>query len=233
MSYCSKCGKEVAEGSSVCINCGEKLGDIQNNVQNSDRPSSHSTSTKSILAMTCGIIIFIIWLVYGIKGLDLTVLIFGLPAIILGIISLKKHEEGKAFAIIGIILGAFCIFSMTVTLFSYYEKDRASRNETRQTVAKLRIESLESALKLYKLDNGSYPTTEQGINALVIAPASAINWRQGGYLEKGKVPRDPWGTEFIYVYPGNHGDFDLTSFGADGKPGGEGFDKDINNWEFE
>jgi general secretion pathway protein G len=59
------------------------------------------------------------------------------------------------------------------------------------------------------------------------------NWRQGGYLEKGKVPKDPWGNEFVYVSPGSHGDVDLICLGADGEPGGEGVNKDINNWEIE
>lgn len=109
-------------------------------------------------------------------------------------------------------------------------------DEARQVKAKMQIESLESALKLYKLDNGNYPSTEQGMKALVEAPTAGTlprNWRVGGYLEKGKVPKDPWNNEFIYVSPGSHGDFDLTSLGADGEAGGEGVDKDINNWEIE
>jgi general secretion pathway protein G len=109
-------------------------------------------------------------------------------------------------------------------------------DEARQAKARIQMEALESALKLYKLDNGSYPTTEQGLNALVEAPTVGNipkNWRQGGYLEKSKVPKDPWGNDFIYLSPGNHGDFDLTCLGADGEPGGEGVNKDINNWESE
>ena len=107
-------------------------------------------------------------------------------------------------------------------------------DEARSAKARLQIESLETALKLYKLDNGSYPSTEQGLRALVEAPAAgglAKSWRQGGYLEKGNVPKDPWDHDFVYVSPGAHGDFDLTSLGADGEPGGEGKNKDINNWE--
>jgi general secretion pathway protein G len=104
----------------------------------------------------------------------------------------------------------------------------------KRQAAKTQIALLESALKMYKLDNGSYPTTEQGLKALVEPPTSGNlpkNWRKGGYLEKGKVPRDPWKNEFIYVSPGSHGDFDITSLGADGEPGGEDFDKDINSWD--
>ncbi len=108
--------------------------------------------------------------------------------------------------------------------------------EARRMKARVQLESIETALKLYKLDNGSYPTTEQGLQALVEPPASgrlAKAWREGGYLEKGKVPLDPWDNEYVYLCPGIHGDFDLMSYGFDGEPGGEGNDKDINNWETE
>ena len=107
-------------------------------------------------------------------------------------------------------------------------------DEARRAKARIQIESLETALKLYRLDNGSYPTTEQGLQALVESPSAgqqAKNWRQGGYLERNKVPKDPWDKEFVYLSPGAHGDFDLSSLGADGEPGGDGKNKDINNWE--
>ncbi len=107
-------------------------------------------------------------------------------------------------------------------------------DEARRAKARIQIESIETALKLYKLDNGNYPTTEQGLQALVEAPATGTplkNWRQGGYLEKGKVPKDPWDNDFIYLSPGAHGEYDLTSRGADGEPDGEGKNKDVNSWE--
>jgi len=107
-------------------------------------------------------------------------------------------------------------------------------DKARVDIAKTQIVSLESALKMYKLDNGSYPSTEQGLQALVEPPTSGNlpkNWRKGGYMERGRVPKDPWDHDFIYVCPGSHGDFDLSSHGADGEPDGEEFDKDINNWE--
>ncbi len=108
--------------------------------------------------------------------------------------------------------------------------------EARRMKARVQIENIETALKLYKLDNGSYPTTEQGLQALVEPPQVgklAKRWREGGYLEKGKVPEDPWGYEYVYLCPGLHGDFDLISYGPDGEPGGEGKNQDINNWEVE
>ena len=108
--------------------------------------------------------------------------------------------------------------------------------EARRMKAQIQIESIETALKLYKLDNGSYPTTEQGLQALVEPPSVGElpkAWREGGYLEKGKVPKDPWSNEYVYLCPGIHDDFDLLSYGADGQPGGEDKDMDINNWELE
>jgi general secretion pathway protein G len=108
--------------------------------------------------------------------------------------------------------------------------------EARRMKARVQIESIETALKLYKLDNGMYPSTEQGLDALVEAPTVGQlpkKWREGGYLEKGKVPKDPWDNDFVYLSPGLHGDFDLTSYGSDGEPGGEGNDADINSWELE
>ena len=87
------------------------------------------------------------------------------------------------------------------------------------------------ALKLYRLDSKRYPTTEQGLQALVARPSQAPvpeNWKAGGYVEK--LPLDPWGKPYQYLYPGLHGEIDVFSYGADGVPGGEGFDADVGNW---
>lgn len=108
--------------------------------------------------------------------------------------------------------------------------------EAKQLKAKIQIESLETALKLYKLDNGMYPETEHGLMALIEQPESGTipkKWKKGGYLEKGKLPKDPWENDFVYLSPGVHGDYDLISYGADGVPGGEDKNKDINSWEIE
>lgn len=108
--------------------------------------------------------------------------------------------------------------------------------EARRLKSRMDISNIETALKLYKLDNGSYPSTEQGLQALVEQPSIGQiprKWRTGGYLEKGKVPNDPWENEYVYLSPGLHGDFDLMSYASDRQPGGEGNDLDINNWELE
>lgn len=105
--------------------------------------------------------------------------------------------------------------------------------KAKQAKARVDMQALETALKMYKLDNGHYPTTSQGLQALVEAPtsgASAKNWREGGYLDKSKLSKDPWGNDYVYLCPGVHGDYDIISYGADGEPGGEGDNKDITSW---
>ncbi|ACD95000.1 type II secretion system major pseudopilin GspG [Trichlorobacter lovleyi] len=102
--------------------------------------------------------------------------------------------------------------------------------------AKVQIRNLETALKLYKLDNGNYPTTEQGMQALLTKPTTGLipkNYRQEGYLESKKLPTDPWGGDYIYLSPGEHGDYDLCSLGSDGVKGGEGKGADICNWNIQ
>lgn len=108
--------------------------------------------------------------------------------------------------------------------------------EARRNQAQIQIQSLESALKMYRLDTGDYPSTEQSLRALVEKPSTGNiprKWREGGYLEKSRLPRDPWDGEYVYLYPGVHNpnSFDLFSYGADGQPGGEGKDADVGNWE--
>jgi general secretion pathway protein G len=108
--------------------------------------------------------------------------------------------------------------------------------EARRTKAALQIGGLETALKMYKLDSGVYPSTEQGLQSLIEPPSAGklpAKWREGGYLDSRKLPKDPWGNDFVFLSPGLNGDFDLSSYGADGEPGGEGDDADINNWEIE
>jgi general secretion pathway protein G len=107
-------------------------------------------------------------------------------------------------------------------------------DDAKRAAAKAQIKNIESALQLYKLDNGIYPSNEQGLKALVEKPASgppAANWKAGGYL--AKLPSDPWGNGYRYASPGQQGDFEVVSFGADGAPGGEGKNADVANWNIE
>lgn len=104
-------------------------------------------------------------------------------------------------------------------------------DEARVIAAKQDIAGIMQALKLYRLDNQRYPTTEQGLQALVTRASSAPvppNWKAGGYVER--LPKDPWGNPYQYLNPGIRGEIDVSSFGADGAPGGEGNDADIGSW---
>ena len=105
-------------------------------------------------------------------------------------------------------------------------------DDAKVTAAKSDIAAIEQGLKLYKLDNQRYPTTEQGLQALVAKPTSgpsADGWKAGGYLEK--LPKDPWGNPYQFLSPGVHSEVDVFSYGADAQPGGTGYDADICSWE--
>lgn len=104
-------------------------------------------------------------------------------------------------------------------------------DEAKAVAARHDIAAISQALKLYRLDNGRYPSAEQGLAALVQRPSVAPlppNWKAGGYLER--LPKDPWGHPYQYLNPGLHGEIDVLSFGADGASGGAGFDADIGSW---
>jgi general secretion pathway protein G len=109
------------------------------------------------------------------------------------------------------------------------EPDKAKR-----TKAAVQIKNFEEALAMYKLDNGFFPSTEQGLNSLVTRPEIGRipqRYRDGGYLRR--LPLDPWGNDYIYISPGIHGEADILSYGADGEPGGEGKNADIKSWELD
>ena len=102
--------------------------------------------------------------------------------------------------------------------------------ESKQTAAKAQIELLSTALEIYKLDTGKYPTQDTGLPALISKPGDVNNWK-GPYLKKNVIPKDPWGAEYIYTFPGEHGDYDMLSYGADGNDGGTDDNADIVSWE--
>ncbi len=104
-------------------------------------------------------------------------------------------------------------------------------DDARVARAQSDISALKTSLSVYKLDNFNYPSTSQGLNALVSKPSGlpeAKNWNPNGYVES--LPKDPWGNDYQYLNPGNHSDIDIYSFGQDGQPGGEGVNADIGNW---
>jgi len=100
----------------------------------------------------------------------------------------------------------------------------------KRKAAKIEIEQIGQTLDLFKLEVGRYPTSQEGLQALITAPAGLTNWN-GPYWKKGTVPKDPWGNEYKYASPGQHGAYDIVSLGADGKEGGDGPNKDITSWE--
>ncbi|RRV71805.1 type II secretion system protein GspG [Stutzerimonas stutzeri] len=105
-------------------------------------------------------------------------------------------------------------------------------DQAKVTVAKGDIKAIAAALDMYKLDNFAYPSTQQGLDALVKKPSGSPqpkNWNRDGYLKR--LPKDPWGNDYQYLSPGTQGQFDLYSFGADGKPGGSDLNADIGNWD--
>lgn len=102
--------------------------------------------------------------------------------------------------------------------------------ESKTKTAKLQIEDFGSALDLYVLDVGRYPSSDEGLEALIEAPPGATRWH-GPYLKKNYVPKDPWGNDFHYRFPGEHGTYDLYSLGADNRPGGNDENQDIHSWK--
>ena len=144
---------------------------------------------------------------------------------------IKVHRAQAGFTLLEILI-VITILGILASLIAVRVMDRPA--EARAMKAQLDIQTLENALKLFKIDNGFYPTTDQGIRALVEKPTVGRvpnNWREGGYLEKGAMPVDPWGQNYLYLSPGIHNkDFDLWSYGGDREEGGEGEDADIVNW---
>ncbi|MDQ7988208.1 MAG: type II secretion system major pseudopilin GspG [Candidatus Dactylopiibacterium sp.] len=138
------------------------------------------------------------------------------------------QRRNKGFTLIEILV-VVSILAILGALIVPKIMDRPS--EAKVVAAKQDINSIVAALKLYKLDNGRYPNQSQGLQALVSRPdgdQAPTNWKSGGYLER--LPKDPWGNDYLYLNPGLKSDIDVMSYGADGQSGGEGFDADVGNW---
>ena len=141
----------------------------------------------------------------------------------------RSHQAG--FSLIEVMI-VVVILAILATLLAPRVMGRT--DDAKRAAAKAQIKNIESALQLYKLDNGMYPSNEQGLKALIEQPTSnpqPTNWKAGGYL--AKLPSDPWGNHYGYAVPGPQGDFEILSFGADGVRGGEGKNADLANWNIE
>lgn len=138
-----------------------------------------------------------------------------------------QHSSGFTLLELMIVVAVIAILAGVVVVRFQDVPDKA-----RQAAAKQDIAAIESALEAYRLDNYVYPSTAQGLAALVSKPSGdppAPNFKPGGYLRA--LPKDPWGRPYQYIAPGSRGDFDLYSTGRDGQVGGEGYDQDITNWQ--
>ena len=141
---------------------------------------------------------------------------------------MRNRKRGQAGVTLIEMLVVVTIIALFVAIVAPNMMHRA--DIAKQTAARSQIHQLLVALGTYKLDNGGYPTTEQGLQALRIKPENAMNW-QGPYLPQD-VPNDPWGHAYVYKFPGEHGDDpDLISYGLDGQPGGEALNADIVSWK--
>jgi general secretion pathway protein G len=141
--------------------------------------------------------------------------------------------NNKGFTLLEIIVVVF-ILSLLAAIVAPRIIGRT--DDARIAEAKIQIKNFETALKLFKLDNGFYPGTEQGLMSLVEKPTVGQipqKYREGGYLEQKRIPLDPWGNPYIYISPGIYGDFDIISYGADGKEGGGGKNTDIESWNIQ
>lgn len=139
----------------------------------------------------------------------------------------RRRQRGFTLVEIMVVVVIIGILGMLVV-----PKLLGRTGEARVTAARTDIATLMQALKLYKLDNQRYPTTEQGLQALVQKPTAgpaANGWKEGGYVEK--LPKDPWNNNYQYLSPGLHGEVDVFSLGADGQPGGAGEDADVGSWD--
>ena len=137
-------------------------------------------------------------------------------------------KNQKGFTLIEILVVVFIIGLLATIILP---KIMGRQEEAQRTKAMADIKNIQTALDLFKLDNGFYPSTEQGLEALVKRPETGRipeRWKEGGYLNK--TPKDPWGKPYVYLSPGSHGDYDLISYGADGEAGGEGKNADIESW---
>ncbi|MEC4678713.1 MAG: type II secretion system major pseudopilin GspG [Nitrospirota bacterium] len=140
----------------------------------------------------------------------------------------KPHLRERGFTLIEIMV-VVTILAILIALVA--PKMVGRTDQARRVSTKAQIKNIEGALQLYKLDNGVYPSTEQGLHALVDVPTVGVipkHWKEGGYLSK--IPDDAWDNPYVYLSPGSNSAYDLVSYGTDNEPGGEGDNADLESW---
>lgn len=140
--------------------------------------------------------------------------------------SVPRFRVARGFTLIELMV-VIVILGILATIMMPKILERPE--QARRMKAKVQIRNLQSALAFFKTDTGRFPTTSEGLDVLVADPGLK-GWKQGGYMEGGRVPMDPWGNSYLYVCPGMHDDYDLESYGKDGEDGGSGDNADIESW---
>jgi general secretion pathway protein G len=143
--------------------------------------------------------------------------------------SMQKRGRSRGFTLIELMV-VVVILGILATIMMPKILDRPE--QARRMKAKVQIRNLQSALAFFKTDTGRFPTTSEGLEALVSDPGLE-GWKRGGYIEGGRVPLDPWGSPYIYICPGMHDDYDLESYGKDGEDGGADDYADIESWNLD
>jgi general secretion pathway protein G len=139
----------------------------------------------------------------------------------------QKRKKGNGFTLIELLIVMVIIGLLAAFVVP---KFIGRIGESKQITTKAQIELLSTALEMYKLDTGKYPPQGEGLKALINKSGEVNNWK-GPYLRKNIIPKDPWGAEYVYKHPGEHGDYDILSYGADGNEGGTDEDADVVSWE--
>ena len=139
-----------------------------------------------------------------------------------------QAQRRRAFTLVELLLVLVILGILAAIVIPKFS---GRTEQAKEQAAVTQISTFRTALDAFEVDCGRYPTSEEGIRALLEPPSNADGWK-GPYLKKG-VPKDPWGNDYVYLSPGSHGDCDIISYGSDGQAGGEGNDKDVDNWDIE